>query len=93
MTAVNPICWTDWQNLSQRMKEHRRGVESFVIDTSALAQHTIKEDHHIGWRDSSILHQSYVPHSHRIIESWYINNLLDTLNREKGPFPELYLSL
>ena len=66
---------------------------NFDVDTSALAEHTIQEDRHIGWRDASILEQHPVPHSRCIADSWYSNNFPDTLNREKGPPNELYLSL
>ena len=42
------------RNLSQRIREHRRYVENFDMDTSALVEHAIKEDHWIAWKDASV---------------------------------------
>ena len=63
------------------------------MDTSALAEHAVKEDHRIAWKDASVIDQHPVLQSRCLVESWYINNLPGTLNREKGPLPEVYLSL
>ena len=40
-----------------------------------------------------ILDQHPFLHSRCVMESWYINNIPETLNREKGLLPETYLSL
>ena len=81
------------RNLSQRIREHRRAVDNFDMDTSALAEHANKEDHWIAWKDASVIDQHPVLQSRCSVKSWYINNLPGILNQEKGSLPEAYLSL
>ena len=33
------------------------GLENIDMDTSALAEHAIKEDHRIAWKDASVIDQ------------------------------------
>ena len=51
---------------------------------------TTELDVGLGW-SRLVLDQHQVLQSHCIVESWYINNLPGTRNREKGPLPEVYL--
>ena len=78
------------RTLGQRIKEHRKAVSSFNTDTSALAEHVLTEDHRIDWEAASILDQHPFTQSRCMVESWYINHLPNTLNRERGPLPEAY---
>ena len=80
------------RTLGQRIKEHRKAVSSFNTDTSALAP-VLTEDHRIDWEAASILDQHPFTQSRCMVESWYINHLPNTLNRERGPLPEAYQSL
>ena len=81
------------RTLLQRVKEHQRAVKMMNTDSSALAEHTWNEHHHIAWEEAMILDQHPFLHSRCVMESWYINNIPETLNREKGLLPETYLSL
>ena len=79
--------------LEQRIKEHRKAVSTFNTDTSALAEHVLTEDHRIDWEAVSILDQHPYTQSRCLVESWYINHLPNTLNRERGLLPDAYQSL
>ena len=81
------------RTLLQRIKEHQRAVKTMNTDNSALAEHVWSEYDHIGWEDATVLDQHSFLHSRCVMESWYINNIPETLNREKGLLPETYLSL
>ena len=81
------------RTLVQRIKEHRKAVSTFSTDTSALAEHVLTEDHRINWEEASILDQHPFTQSRCIVESWYINHLPNTLNRERGPLPDAHQSL
>ena len=81
------------RTLLQRIKEHQRAVKTMNTDNSALAEHAWSEHHHIAWEDATVLDQHPFLHSRCVMESWYINNIPETLNREKGLLPETYLSL
>ena len=81
------------RTLLQRIKEHQRAVKTMNKDNSALAEHAWSEHQHIAWEDATVLDQHPFLHSRCVMESWYINNIPETLNREKGLLPETYLSL
>ena len=81
------------RTLLQRVKEHQQAVKTMNIDSSALAEHAWNEHHHIAWEEATVLDQHPFLHSRCVMESWYINHILETLNREKGLLPETYLSL
>ena len=81
------------RNLSQRIKEHQKAVATFNTDTSALAEHVLSKDHHIDWEKTSVIDQHPFTQTRCLVESWYINHIPNTLNRERGPLPEIYQSL
>ena len=79
------------RSLLQRVKEHQRAVKNFDVNASVLAEYVMKEPHRIAWGDVSILDQHAFLQSRLMVESWYINNVPNTVNREKRPLPEQYV--
>ena len=80
-------------NLLQRVKEHQWAIKTMNTDNSASAEHAWNEHHHIAWEDATVLDQHPFLHSWCVMESWYINNIPEMLNRDKGLLPETDLSL
>ena len=78
------------RNLSLRIKEHKKAVETFNTDTSALAEHVLSEDHHINWEETTVIGRHPFTNTRCIVESWFINTLPGTINREKGLLPDAY---
>ena len=81
------------RTLLQRVKEHQQAVKTMNTDSSVLAEHAWNEHHHIAWEEATVLDQHPFLHSRCVMESWYINNIPETLHREKGLLSETYLSL
>ena len=81
------------RNLSVRIKEHKKAVETFNTDTSALAEHVLSKDHHINWEETTVIGGHPFTNTRCIVESWFINSLPGTINREKGLLPDAYLNL
>ena len=74
--------------------EYKRAVETLSTDNSALAEHVLAEDHHIDWEETTVIGGHPFTNTHCVIESWYINSLPRTINREKGLMPDaVYNSL
>ena len=65
------------RNLSLWIKEHKKAVETFNTDTSALAEHVLSKDHHINWEETTVIGRHPFINTRCIVESWFIN-------REKG---------
>ena len=76
------------RTLTIKVKEHQRAVTILNIDTSALVENVLTEDHRIKWKETTIIRQH--PFTQPIVESWYINHLLNTMNRGKESLPEIY---
>ena len=58
-----------------------------------LAEHVFSEDHRIAWEVASILDHHYLQLPQLMVESWYINKVPDTLNREKSGMGEFSVAL
>ena len=81
------------RTLLQRVKEHQWAVKTMNTDSCALVEHAWNQHHHIAWDEATVLDQHPFQYSQCVMEPWYINNIPETLNREKGLLPETYLSL
>ena len=69
------------RNLLLRIKEHKKAVETFNTDTSALAEHVLFEDHHINWEETTVIGGHPFTSTRCMVESWFINTLPGTINR------------
>ena len=54
---------------SQRLKECQRAVTILNIDTSALVEHVLTEDHRINWKERTIIGQHPFTQPRCIVES------------------------
>ena len=63
------------RNLSLQIKEHKKAVETFNTDTSALAEHVLSKDHHINWEETTVIGGHPFTNTRCIVESWFINSL------------------
>ena len=73
-----------------RIKEHHWSVITGDCDSSALAEHAWTSHHHIAWGDATILHQHQRWFQRCILESWYIHQVPNLLNRDSGNLPQPY---
>ena len=75
------------------MKEHQRAIRTFDVNNSALAEHLISTNHRIDWDNTTVIDRHAFTHPQCTMESWHIHKEEDTLNREKGLLPDVYLTL
>ena len=50
----------------------------------------LADDHHIDWEETTVIGEHPFTNTRCVIESWYINRLPGTINREKGLMPDVY---
>ena len=69
-----------------RLKEHKRALTSSdgVYYTSAVAEHAIKNNHHIDWNNAKVVDYQQNIHQKCYLESWYIRRSESPMNREIG---------
>ena len=75
------------RTLTCRLKEHKRAVSQGDFNASALAEHAVNTSHQIDWSNAGVLQFYY---QRLYLESWYIQQHKDTLNRERGLLPSVY---
>ena len=78
------------RTLDRRIKEHHRSVITGDCDSSALAEHAWTSYHQIAW---TILHQHQRWFQRCILQSWYIHQVPNLLNRDSGNLPQPYRQL
>ena len=93
VTIANLVMEDVEQRALSSFSEHQKAVATINTDTSALAEHVLSKDHRIDWENTSIIDQHPFTQTRCLVESWYINHTPNTLNRERGPLPEIYQSL
>lgn len=81
------------RSLAVRLKEHQRAVYTGDTNMSALAEHSITTGHEIDWANATVLDSCQFYYQRSYLESWYIQNQQEPLNRECGPLPPIYRAL
>ena len=81
------------RQLSTRLKEHKRAVRTADFNASVLGQHAWNQHHLIDWDEATVLMSESNFHRRLTLESWYIHNSHQTLNRENGGLPIEYTLL
>ena len=81
------------RSLQHRMKEHKRAVSHGDTNASALAEHALGNGHEIDWENASILDHSDLFYPRLYLESWYIQQQDNVMNREVGILPHVYKGL
>jgi hypothetical protein len=81
------------RTLTCRLKEHKRAVSQGDFNASALAEHAVNTGHQIDWSNAGVLDSSQFYYQRLYLESWYIQQHKDTLNRERGLLPSVYRGL
>ena len=81
------------RTLTCRLKEHKQAVSQGDFNASALAEHAVNTGHQIDWSNAGVLDSSQFYYQRLYLESWYIQQHKDTLNREQGLLPSVYRGL
>lgn len=76
--------------LATQIKEHQKAAFTGDCETSALAEQAMKTGHEIDWTNSNVLASCQFLDQRLYLESWYIHQQQNSLNREQGPLPSLY---
>ena len=80
-------------SLQHRMREHKRAVSHGDTNASALAEHALRNGHEIDWENANILDHSDFFYPRLCLESWYIQQQENVMNREAGILPYVYKGL
>ena len=89
------------RSFETRKKEHIRDIRNaqskpanIKDNTTALCKHAINLHHDIDWNNSQILEFETDYRKRRFIESFFINNIPNTMNDRKSiSLPSLYFKL
>ena len=73
-----------------KFKEHKRAV---VYGATNVSEHALRNGHDINWENASILDHSDLFYSRLYLESWYIWQQNNVMNREVGILPYVYKGL
>ena len=75
------------------MKEHKRAVSQGDTNASALAEHAMSNGNTIDWENACILDHNDMWYPRLILESWYIQQQDNVINRKSGILPHVYKGL
>lgn len=75
----------------RRMKEHERDVKQKKVASNAIAEHAHKHQHDIDWDNAAILCKERNVTSRLLLESSFIQTHSDTMNRNEGTLPLIYM--
>lgn len=84
------------RTLEHRLKEHMRALTAadFFYNTSAVADHAIKNSHSIAWTQARVIDMQNNLRQRCLLESWHIRKEGQTaMNRENGILPEVYSTI
>lgn len=79
-------------NFKRRLQQHRNDVAKRHTISNALAEHSEKTGHCLDWQSASIIEKEKKLSSRLLIESFCIQSTTNTINRTRGPLPEVYAS-
>ena len=80
------------RTLEHRMKEHKRALCLLDDNISAVAEHSIKQEHRINWENAKVVARRNLTHQRCFLESWFISQK-PIMNRDDGALPRVYNSL
>ena len=82
-------------NIGTQVKGAQEGLTSSdgVYYTSAVAEHAIKNNHHIDWNNAKVVDYQQKIYQRCYLESWYIRRNESPMNKDTGTLPEVYNSL
>ena len=79
------------RSFSIRKKEHLADIRHLRFDKSALPKHVFDNEHSMDWTNAKILDFELDFTKHRFIESYFINQIPNTMNdKQNDKFPSIY---
>ena len=81
------------RSFSIRKKEHLVDIRHLRFDWSAPTKQVFDNEHSMDWANAKILDFKLDFAKHRFIESYFINQISNTLNdKQNDKFPSIYLA-
>ena len=79
------------RSFSIRKKEHLADIRHLRFDKSALTKHVFDNEHSMDWTNAKILDFELDFTKRRFIESYFINQIPNTMNdKQNDKFPSIY---
>ena len=76
-------------SLQTRIGQHRAALRLLHPEKSALAEHSLSEDHRINWEDVDVLEHEPNYHKRLFLEAWHSKRFC-TMNRCDLDVPTVY---
>ena len=77
------------RTLEHRVKEHKRALCLLDDNISAVAEHSIKNEHKINWENAKVVAKKNLTHQRCFLESWFIRSQKAIMNRDDGALPRV----
>ena len=81
------------RTLDHRIKEHKRGYTCEETVTSAVAEHSMNQQHKIDWDGAEVIAREQGWYKRCFLESWSIRSNRHSMNKDRGLLPDVYNSL
>ena len=75
------------------LTEHKRALRSGEAAQSAVADHTMEEEHTIKWEDAEVVDHDPQYRQRCTLEAWHNRTEQQKINRDEGPLPVVYNSV
>ena len=91
MTATSPTLAKQNAVFPSAKKEHLADIRHLRFDKSALTKHVFDNEHSTDWTNAKILDFKLDFTKRRFIESYFINQIPNTMNdKQNDKFPSIY---